>query len=56
MQKLAGETVLSASDLSFFAECPHRTWLDRCHLDHPMEKAADDEQAKLVQDKGYEHE
>ena len=56
MQKPAGEVVLSASDLSFFAECAHRTWLDRRHLDHPMEKAEDDDQAKLIQDKGYEHE
>lgn len=56
MQKLAGEIVLSASDLSFFAECSHRIWLDRRNLEHPMEKATDDEQAKLVQDKGYEHE
>lgn len=56
MQKPAGEIVLSASDLSFFAECAHRTWLDRHHLDHPMEKAEDDDQAKLIQDKGYEHE
>lgn len=56
MQKPAGEIVLSASDLSFFSECAHRTWLDRHHLDHPMEKAEDDDQAKLIQDKGYEHE
>jgi predicted RecB family nuclease len=56
MQKPAGEIVLSASDLSFFAECAHRTWLDRLHLDHPMEKADDDDQAKLIQGKGYEHE
>ena len=56
MQKLAGDIVLSASDLSYFAECAHRTWLDRHHLDHPMEKAEDDDQAKLIQIKGYEHE
>lgn len=56
MQKPAGEILLSASDLSFFAECAYRTWLDRRHLDHPMEKAADDDQSKLIQDKGYEHE
>lgn len=56
MQKTAGEIVLSASDLSVFAECAHRTWLDRLHLDSPMEKAEDDDQAKLIQGKGYEHE
>ena len=56
MQKAAGEIVLSASDLSVFAECAHRTWLDRLHLDSPMKKAEDDDQAKLIQGKGYEHE
>lgn len=56
MQKPAGEIVLSASDLSYFAECAHRTWLDRLHLDHPMEKVDDDDQSKLIQGKGYEHE
>lgn len=56
MQKLAGEIVLSASDLSVFSECAHRTWLDRLHLDHPMEKAEDDEQTRLIQGKGFAHE
>ncbi|MXR36114.1 TM0106 family RecB-like putative nuclease [Craterilacuibacter sinensis] len=56
MQRIAGEIVLSASDLSNFSECSHRTWLDRLHLDHPMVKAQDDEQALLVQGKGYQHE
>lgn len=56
MQRLNGEIVLSASDLSVFAECAHRTWLDRLCLDQPMEKAEDDDQARLVQAKGFEHE
>ena len=56
MQKSAEAIVLSASDLSFFAECAHRTWLDRLHLDQPMEKAEDDDQARLIQGKGYAHE
>ncbi|MEO8418814.1 MAG: TM0106 family RecB-like putative nuclease [Methylophilaceae bacterium] len=56
MQKSDGNMLFSASDLTYFAECVHRTWLDRLHLDSPMEKAKDDEQSKLVQDKGYEHE
>ncbi len=56
MQKINNQILFSASDLTFFAECPHRTWLDRLHLDSPMEKAEDDEQSKLVQAKGFEHE
>ena len=56
MQKRDGMILFSASDLIYFSECKHRTWLDRLNLDSPMEKAADDEQSKLVQDKGNEHE
>lgn len=56
MQKLGGQILFSASDLTYFAECAHRTWLDRLNIDSPMEKAEDDEQSKLVQNKGFEHE
>jgi uncharacterized protein len=56
LQKIDNQLLFSASDLTFFAECQHRTWLDRLNLDSPMEKAEDDEQSKLVQAKGYEHE
>lgn len=56
MQKVNGSILFSASDITYFAECQHRTWLDRLNLDSPMEKAADDEQSKLVQGKGFEHE
>ena len=56
MQKRDGMILFSASDLIYFSACKHRTWLDRLNLDRPMEKAADDEQSKLVQDKGNEHE
>ncbi len=56
MQKIAGKILLSASDLANFAECSHRTWLDRKHLDHPMTKAIDDAQMKLVQERGFAHE
>lgn len=56
MQKIAGKIFLSASDLANFAECSYRTWLDRKHLDHPMQKAKDDEQMKLVQARGFAHE
>ena len=56
MQKIDGGILFSASDLTYFAECAHRTWLDRLNLDTPMVKAEDDEQSKLVQAKGFEHE
>lgn len=56
MQKINLDVVCSASDLTYFAECRHRTWLDRCHLDNPMVKALDSESMLLVQEKGFEHE
>lgn len=56
MQKIADQVYFSATDLTHFGDCQHLTWLDRCHLDSPMEKAEDDDQAKLIQARGYEHE
>lgn len=56
MQKINNKIVFSASDITYYAECEHRTWLDRLNLDTPMEKAEDDAQSKLVQTKGFEHE
>jgi uncharacterized protein len=56
MQKISNQILFSATDLTHFADCQYLTWLDRLHLDQPMEKAADDEQAKLIQAKGFEHE
>ncbi len=56
MQKSDGRILLSASDLTYFSGCTHRTWLDRLNLDAPMERAPDDEQSKLLQTKGLEHE
>ena len=46
----------SASDLVYFLGCEHRTTLDLMNLDTPLEQAADDEQAKLLQEKGLAHE
>lgn len=56
MHRIASEVYFSASDLVSFAECQHLSWLDRLNLDEPMTKTPDDEQAKLVQAKGFEHE
>jgi predicted RecB family nuclease len=46
----------SASDLANFLECEHLTYLDRLHLDHPMQKTASGEDAVLIQNKGLAHE
>lgn len=56
MQKIADKLFHSATDLTHFAECQHLTWLDRHHLDDPMEKSAADDQTRLLQDKGFAHE
>ena len=56
MQKIDGNIVFSASDITYFSECQHRTWLDRLNLDAPMKKTDDDEQSKLLQVKGDIHE
>jgi len=56
VQKINNQVVFSATDLTHFAECRHRSWLDRLQFDHPMKKATDDAQAILVQDKGMAHE
>lgn len=46
----------SASDLLGFMACGHYTTLGLLNLETPIEKAQDDEQAQLIQDKGDEHE
>ncbi len=56
MQKIHGNKLYSASDLVNFLECEHLTTLDLVNLDTPLPKAADDEQAELIQKKGLEHE
>lgn len=56
MQKIDGQICFSASDITYFSECTHRTWLDRLNLDEPMVKAEDDDQARLIQEKGFAHE
>ncbi|GAA0727066.1 TM0106 family RecB-like putative nuclease [Sphingomonas japonica] len=56
MQRLDGTTLFSASDLVNFMGCTHATALDLRQLDHPVELAPDGEQARLLQEKGMEHE
>lgn len=56
MQKINGQVVFSASDLVHFMECDHLSALDLLHMDAPMEKAKDSEEAELIQNRGFAHE
>ncbi len=56
MQRQNNGLLFSASDLVNFLECDHLTSLDLIDLETPLPRAQDDEQAKLIQDKGFAHE
>ncbi|NCV88430.1 MAG: TM0106 family RecB-like putative nuclease, partial [Oxalobacteraceae bacterium] len=56
MQKIDDQIIFSASDLVHFMECRHLSTLDRLDLEVPMERAADSEEAELIQNRGYAHE
>lgn len=59
MQRLAGLTVYSATDLASFLECEHLAVLDRLALDDEAlrgQRSAQDEQAELFARKGDAHE
>ena len=57
MQKIApGKFLYAATDVVNFLECEHLTTLDLLSFEQPMQKAKDDEQAVLIQEKGTEHE
>ena len=56
MLKHEGTLLASASDIVNYLGCAHRTTLDLIHLETPLEKASDDEQMELVQEKGRAHE
>lgn len=49
-------TLFSASDLVNFMGCVHATFLDLRNLDAPVTFPAEDEQTRLLQEKGFEHE
>ena len=49
MQKHAGTTLFSASDLVGFLECEHLTTLQLQDLNTPLERAEDDDSARLIQ-------
>ncbi len=56
MQKTENSVLYSAGDLVNFMGCAHATKLDLRQLAAPVELPADDEQARLLQDLGLEHE
>lgn len=56
MQKRGEGIFYSASDIVNYIECEHLTTLDLIDLETPLQKTEDDEQAKLIQAKGYAHE
>ena len=57
MQSIDGVSVYSASDLVAFLGCKHRTALDLRKLaGWEVDRAKEDEAAKLVQDYGNRHE
>jgi predicted RecB family nuclease len=57
MQSRHGAVLFSASDLVNFMGCAHSTVLDLRHTrDRKVELPEDDEHAKLLQEKGLEHE
>lgn len=56
MQSNDGNILYSASDLAGFQVCRHLVHLKRVNLDTPLRKTEVDEQTKLLQDKGFDHE
>lgn len=56
MQTTPSGILYSATDLVNFLECEHLTALDLQNLDTPLQMTEDNEQAKLIQDKGFAHE
>ena len=56
MQNTASQKLFSATDIVNFSECVHLTSLDLIDLDTPLTRAVDDDQLRLVQEKGNEYE
>ncbi len=56
MRIIDKKILFSATDLCNFLECEHLTCLDRINLTTPLPKTPDGDDAKLFQDKGFEHE
>ena len=57
MQQISpGNFLYSASDVVHFLDCEHLTSLDLRAFNEDLQKAKDDEQALLIQEKGNLHE
>jgi len=56
MRKTPAGLVHSATDIVNFLECGHITTLDLRNLEAPLEKADEDDQARLLQERGLAHE
>ncbi|MBF0181512.1 MAG: TM0106 family RecB-like putative nuclease [Magnetococcales bacterium] len=56
MRRHAATILYAASDLNGFLGCRHSTFLDLRDLVERLPRAEDDAQARLVQDRGHEHE
>jgi predicted RecB family nuclease len=56
MQIRDGVRLYSAGDLVGYLECRHLTTLSLTDLETPLDRATDDESAKLVQEMGFAHE
>lgn len=56
MRGLDGSVLYAASDLMGFLGCRHSIFLDLVDLQTPLEKAEDNAQMQLIQERGLEHE
>jgi hypothetical protein len=56
MRIIDNKILFSATDLCNFLECEHLTSLDKINLTTPLPQTPDGEDAKLFQNKGFEHE
>jgi uncharacterized protein len=56
MYKSQQGIIYSASDLVAFLECEHSTTLDLIDLEHPIARTEDDDESKLLHEKGLAHE
>jgi uncharacterized protein len=56
MKGLDGRVLYAASDLMGFLGCRHSIFLDLMDMQTPLEKAEDNAQAQLIQERGLEHE
>jgi predicted RecB family nuclease len=56
MRNMNGSIVFAAHDLDRFLACSHGTFLDIHNLQEPLPRSKEDEQLRLVREKGFEHE